>query len=342
MTTSLVTGGAGFIGSHVVDHLLEMGHNVIVIDDMSGGNRDNLPKAPPTTFNFFEWSILDVAGVEYIFKHYQPDYVFHLAAYAAEGLSHYIRRYNYETNVIGSINLINAAVNYGVKRFVFVSSVAVYGLNAHGADEHQIPTPIDPYGIAKWTVEQDLMSAGRVFDLPFTIFRPGNVYGSRQNLNDGYRNCVGIFIRQCLKGEPLTIYGDGEQTRQFTYIDDVAPHVARCVDMPETVNHVYNLGADSLCTVNSVSRFVENALETYCERVHLPERFEARSVRVDHAKADEIFGTGPGRQLAVASGVHRMCQWAKTQTLREPKPFTQIEIEKNLPEHWRKLADATK
>lgn len=334
MTTSLVTGAAGFIGSHIAEHLQKMGHEVVILDDLSGGDINNVPQ----NACFIKGSILDVPLLERIFKDYKPDYVFHLAAYAAEGLSHWIRHYNYEVNVLGSINLINAAVNYGVKRYVFTSSVAVYGFNAHGADEHQTPTPIDPYGIAKWTVEQDLMAACRLFDLPITIFRPGNVYGPRQNLNDGYRNAVGIFIRQCLKGEPLTIYGDGEQTRQFTHVDDVVPHIAHCVEMPMTENQVYNLGADSLCSVNSVSRFVENAFGVYCERIHLPERFEARSVRVDHAKADEIFGTGPGRQLAVASGVHRMCEWAKTQELTEMKQFTQIEIEKNLPEHWRKLA----
>lgn len=336
MTTSLVTGGAGFIGSHLVDRLLQKGHKVIALDDLSGGSLDNLPPFDihdRSRFIFRQDSIMDRAAVNGIFEQHKPDYVFHLAAYAAEGLSHYIRRYNYETNVVGSVNLINAAVNYGVKRFVFTSSVAVYGLDAHGATEEQRPTPIDPYGIAKWTVEQDLRAAAITFGLPYTIFRPGNVYGPRQNLSDGYRNAVGIFIRQCLKGEPMTIYGDGEQTRQFTYIDDVAPLIAICVDVPPMENQIYNIGADLLCTVNSVSRFVENALGVYCERIHLPERLEARTVRVDHTKLDRFFGQNA--KTAQASGVHQMCEWAKTQKLEDPKPFTAIEIEKNLPEHWR-------
>lgn len=337
--TTLITGGAGFIGSHVAEHCLRMGQEVVVLDDLSGGTESNIPQ----DCRFIRGDITDADLVNRLFAKNRFKYIYHLAAYAAEGLSPFVRKFNYTVNVIGSINLINAAVNAGsVERIVYTSSVAVYGLNAHGANEHQTPTPIDPYGIAKWTVEQDLMAAGRLFDLPYTIFRPGNVYGPRQNLSDGYRNCVGIFIRQALKGEPMTIFGNGEQKRQFTYIDDVAPHIARSVDIPETENQLYNLGADSLCTVNSVSRFVENAFDKYCERVHLPERYEAHTVRVDHAKADKIFGTGPGRQLAVASGVHRMCAWAKTQTLHEPKPFTQIEIEKNMPDHWARMANVKK
>ena len=334
MTVSLITGGAGFIGSHVYDHLIKMDHKVIVLDDLSGGSIANLPKDAIVVGG----SILNTKLIDELFQMYHFDYVFHLAAYAAEGLSHFIRRYNCEVNVIGSVNLINAAVNYGVKRFVFTSSVAVYGLNAHGAGEHQTPTPIDPYGIAKYAVELDLLSAGRMFGLDFTIFRPGNVYGPRQNLTDGYRNACAIFMRQCLQGQPITIYGTGTQTRQFTYVDDVAPHIARCVDLKHTANQIYNIGTDIATSVSSVAAEVSFATGKRLNEIHLPGRFEALSVEVDHLKFAGHFNRSvPPSYTPLAVGIKKMVAWAKTQTLRDPEPFTEIEITKNLPEHWRKL-----
>ncbi|MEM7392899.1 MAG: NAD-dependent epimerase/dehydratase family protein, partial [Verrucomicrobiota bacterium] len=189
--TSLVTGAAGFIGSHVVDALIARGHTVIALDDLSGGFKDNVsPRV-----NFVEGSILDEALIERLFAEHTIDYVFHLAAYAAEGLSHFIRRFNYRNNLIGSINLINAAVNAGkVKCFVFTSSIAVYGANQVPMTEDLTPEPEDPYGIAKYAVELDLPEAARMFGLNHVIFRPHNVYGERQNIGDPYRNVIGIFF----------------------------------------------------------------------------------------------------------------------------------------------------
>lgn len=345
MTTSLVTGGAGFIGSHVVDHLLKMGHRVVILDDLSGGSRDNLPdprgySTKDRQWDFWNYSILDLDAIEQAFHleelaGHPIDYVFHLAAYAAEGLSHYIRRYNYETNVIGSINLINAAVNYGVKRFVFTSSAAVYGDMSLAEGEH----PIDPYGIAKLTVEQDLKAACSHFDLPYTIFRCHNVYGERQNLNDGYRNVVGIFMRQFLMGQPFTIFGDGKQTRQFTYIHDIAPNIAQSVDMPNTERKTYNIGTSSDCSINILAHMIGeigSGDKLYRHPVvHLPPRNEVRDVYVDHIQYSVDF---EDNYTGLLKGLKSMFAWAKTQTLRDPKPFAEIEIEKGLPDHWRKLS----
>lgn len=344
MTTSLVTGGAGFIGSHVVDHLLKMGHEVVVLDDLSGGTLDNLPAAtkadwlhgdenPPCIF--VEADICDANYVDTIFRAYKPDYVFHLAAYAAEGLSHHIRRFNYETNVIGSVNLINAAVNYGVKRFVFTSSAAVYGHGAPTTIEASIPRPIDPYGIAKLAVEQDLKAAHDMFDLDYTIFRCHNVYGERQNLNDGYRNVVGIFMRQCLQGQPMTIFGDGTQTRQFTYIADVAPYIAACIGLPDTANEIFNIGSEQQATVNGVAAWVALALQPHAEKVHLPARNEVTQTTLSHEKFRAYFGSVEYTEPWI--GIEKMAAWARTQQLREPRPFAEIEIDKNLPTAWRKL-----
>src|SRR5260221_4168809 len=200
MTTSLVTGGAGFIGSHVADELLSRGHKVVVLDDLSGGFEDNVPSGAV----FVKASILDFDLIDRLFDRYNFTHVYHLAAYAAEGLSHFIKRFNYQNNLIGSVNLINASVNHGIKRFVFASSIAVYGAGQSPMKEDMSPAPEDPYGIAKLAVEQDLKSSHEMFGLEYTIFRPHNVYGERQNIGDRYRNVVGIFMNQLFRGQPMS------------------------------------------------------------------------------------------------------------------------------------------
>src|SRR5262245_9071240 len=159
--TSLVTGGAGFIGSHVVDELLRLGHKVVVLDDLSGGFRENVNPAAV----FVTGSITDAALVDDLFARYRFAYVYHLAAYAAEGLSHFIRRFNYGNNVVGSVTIINAAVRHDCKCLVFTSSIAVYGSGQTPMHESLIPRPEDPYGIAKYAVELDLVAARRIFGL---------------------------------------------------------------------------------------------------------------------------------------------------------------------------------
>src|SRR5262249_27124532 len=216
MAVALVTGGAGFIGSHVAAELLRKGHAVIVLDDLSGGHQSNVPRGA----YFEQGSILDEAKIQALFEKHAIDYVFHLAAYAAEGLSHFIKRFNYQNNLIGSINLINASVNYGVKCFVFTSSIAVYGSAQPPMIEETMPLPEDSYGIAKYAVECELKTSYEMFGLNYIIFRPHNVYGEHQNIGDRYRNVIGIFMNQIMRGQPLTIFGDGSQTRAFTYIDD--------------------------------------------------------------------------------------------------------------------------
>ena len=192
MENSLVTGAAGFIGSHVAEALFKSGHKVVALDDLSGGFRDNVPARA----TFVEGSIVDHQLIEKLFQQHKFTYVFHLAAYAAEGLSHFIKRFNYTNNVVGSVNLINAAVNHNVKCFVFTSSIAVYGAGQTPMTEEMVPMPEDSYGIAKYAIEQDLKASHEMFGLDYVIFRPHNVYGEKQNIGDRYRNVVGIFMNQ--------------------------------------------------------------------------------------------------------------------------------------------------
>ncbi len=249
MAKSLVTGGAGFIGAHVADHLVAAGHEVVVLDDLSGGFVENVNKDA----EFVEGSVTDSALIDRLFDEHQFQYVYHLAAYAAEGLSHFIRQFNYNNNLIGSINLINASIRHKVECFVFTSSIAVYGSQTLPMIETATPMPEDPYGVAKYAVEMDLKTAHEMFGLNSIIFRPHNVYGSYQNVGDRYRNVIGIFMNQLMQGNPLTIFGDGEQTRAFSYIDDVAPHIANCVNIPDAYNQIINIGGDKDYSVNELA-----------------------------------------------------------------------------------------
>src|SRR5437879_2647757 len=245
---SLVTGGAGFIGSHVAKHCLELGHRVVVLDDLSGGFKDHVPEGA----SFVEGSVCNERLVANLFEKYHFDYVYHLAAYAAEGLSHFIRKFNYNTNLIGSVNVINEAVKHKTKCFVFTSSIAVYGPCQVPMLEEMTPIPEDPYGISKYAVELDLQAAHEMFGLNYVIFRPHNVYGENQNIGDKYRNVIGIFMNQIMTKEPLTVFGDGSQTRAFSYIDDVAIPIAKSVNVPTAYNQVFNIGADKPYSINQL------------------------------------------------------------------------------------------
>lgn len=325
---SLVTGGAGFIGSHVAAHCLKANHEVVVLDDLSGGFRDQVPAQAV----FVEGSVTDHKLIEALFEQHHFDYVYHLAAYAAEGLSHFIRRFNYNNNLIGSVNLINAAVRHKIKRFVFTSSIAVYGKNQLPMREDLTPYPEDPYGISKYAVELDLKAAYELFGLEYTIFRPHNVYGTHQNIGDRYRNVIGIFMNQIMQGKPLTVFGDGEQTRAFSHIDSVAPQIASCVALQAARNQVINIGADTPYSINQLIRYVAEAFEVEPEITYLPSRNEVLHAYASHEKAQQIFGSGP--TIDLAQGIQEMAEWARQVGARQSNTFENIEIRENLPAGW--------
>lgn len=326
--STLVTGGAGFMGSHIADELLSRGHNVVVLDDLSGGFTDNVPQAA----TFVHGSITDYDLICRLFEEHRFDYVFHLAAYAAEGLSHFIKRFNYDNNLIGSVNLINAAVNYEAKAFVFTSSIAVYGAAQLPMIEDTRPLPEDSYGIAKYAVEMDLMASHEMFGLDYIIFRPHNVYGERQNTGDKYRNVIGIFINQLTQGLPMTVFGDGTQTRAFSYIGDVAPVIARSIEIPDAYNQIFNVGADKPYSVNDLARFVAEAMGVECNLVHLDPRIEVQHAFSSHDKCDRVFGMQS--ETSLEEGVQRMVAWARSVGMRKSQEFENIEIVKNLPPSW--------
>ncbi len=332
----LITGAAGFLGSHVADHCLALGMTVVANDDLSGGVIENVPVGCV----WIKGDLCDRRFVEEeLFGQYGPfDYVYHLAAYAAEGLSHHCRVFNYQNNLIASANLINCAVETDVKCFVFASSCAVYGHSETPVTEHSLLRPIDPYGIAKYAVELDLLAASRYFGLSRIVFRPHNVYGERQNVHDPYRNVVGIFMRQCVAGQPMTVFGDGQQVRCFSHVSDVAPVIARSPLIPEARGGTFNVGSGETSTILELARRVDLAVHkgrsSGVEIECLPARQEAHVVRVDHSLAYRIFGlTNP---TSLSDGLGRMARWLEEWSWPSQSKLPEIEVAKNLPPSWKR------
>jgi UDP-glucose 4-epimerase len=330
---ALVTGAAGFIGAHVVRALLNQNRvQVLALDDLSGGFRRNIT----ADVEFIEGSVTDHELVARLFRRHRIRYVYHLAAYAAEGLSHFIRRFNYENNVIGSVNVINEAIKHEVECFVFTSSIAAYGAVPSPMREDQAPRPEDPYGIAKLSVEFDLAAAHHMFGLDHVIFRPHNVYGEYQNLGDPYRNVVGIFMNRLMQGLPFCVFGDGTQQRAFSYVGDIAPVIAGSPWLPAARNQVFNIGADVPYTINELADQIREAMGCPEHPIeHLPPRNEVAIAYSDHSKARRVFGDHA--RTTLPEGLDKMAAWAWQEGIHAGKPFDGVEVSRNLPQSWRAL-----
>jgi UDP-glucose 4-epimerase len=325
----LVTGGAGFIGSHVIDELVKQGEEVIVLDDLSGGFEENVN----SNTKFINGDICDYDLIKRIFSENKIEYVFHFAAYAAEGLSHFIKRFNYNNNLIGSVNIINQSITHKVKCFVFTSSIAVYGKNQLPMTEDTTPMPEDSYGIAKYAVELELEVSRQMFGLNYIIFRPHNVYGERQNIGDKYRNVIGIFMNQILQNKSLTVFGDGEQSRAFSYIGDVAPVIAKSINIKEAYNEVFNVGADIPYTINQLIQKVKEVMGNEPEIKYLEPRNEVMHAYSSHKKAESVFSINNKTDLN--TGLRKMAEWVKENGAKSTKNFGEIEIEEKLPPIWK-------
>ena len=208
-------------------------------------------------------------------------------------------------NVVGSVNLINASVNHDVKCFVFTSSIAVYGAGQVPMSETMRPEPEDSYGIAKYAVERELAVSHKMFGLPYVIFRPHNVYGELQNIGDRYRNVLGIFVNQIMQDKPLSIFGDGEQTRAFSYVGDIIPAIASAPTIEAAQQEVFNVGADVPYSVNHLADTIRSAMGVPDHPVvYHPPRHEVVHAFSDHAKLRSVFGDAPSIELRRGRAAH--------------------------------------
>ena len=256
--TVLITGVAGLLGSRLADWIIENhpDYKVIGIDDLSGGFKENVhPKV-----NFWQMDLSD-HPIENCFEYHKPDYVFHFAAYAAEGLSPFIRKYNYTNNLISTANIVTQCIKHDVKRLVFTSTMAVYGHGEGGIfHEDMRRNPIDPYGIAKMGCERDIEIANEQHGLDYCIIRPHNVYGAKQNIWDKYRNVLGIWMYYHLNGKPITIFGDGTQKRAFSYIDDSIEPLWNAAVRPEASKQIINLGGIHDYSINEAANILSEVM----------------------------------------------------------------------------------
>ncbi len=336
--TVLITGVAGLLGSRFADWIIETQPDVTVVgvDDLSGGFEENIhPKVKFWQMNLIEHPI------ENIFESYDIDYVFHFAAYAAEGLSPFIRTYNYDNNLKSTARLVNECIKNDVKRLVFTSTLAVYGHGYGGIfDESQQQAPIDPYGIAKYACEMDIQIAGEQHGLDWCIIRPHNVYGIKQNIWDKYRNVLGIWMYQYLNGMDITVFGDGEQTRAFSYIDDSLEPLWNAAIKPEASKEIINLGGVEEISINKAAETLVNVLqkEEGINDFTIPIRYLEARHEVKHSiptyqKSVDILGFE--HKTSLKKGLTEMWKWAKQQPMRERFVWPSYELEKGIYSFWK-------
>jgi UDP-glucose 4-epimerase len=331
---TIVTGAAGFIGSHVAEVLVEQGHEVVGLDDLSGGFVENVPPG----VRFEKCSIQD--PLDRLFQSVRPQAVYHLAAYAAEGLSHHIPRFNYENNVVGAVNVLGAAYRAGARHFVFTSSIAAYGHPASEEpfDESTPCHPCDPYGVAKLACEHHLAAVHDYYQRPtYTVFRPHNVFGPRQNVADPYRNVVGIFMRCALEGKPLPIFGDGTQTRSFSYIRTVARCIAEAPSVPAARNAVFNVGGDEAMSVHELARQICRVMDLPLRIEWQPPRKEVMHAHCRHDRVRAAFPEAYRDAIDIAGGLRLMADYVRARPI---PPATEapsaIEIADQLPPSWQR------
>lgn len=328
--TILITGVAGLLGSRLADWIIENKpeYKIIGIDDLSGGYKENIhPQVSLYQVN------LAVDKINHIFETHKPEYVFHFAAYAAEGLSPFIRTYNYDNNLRATATIVNECIKHDVKRLIFTSTLAVYGHGYGGIfDENQIPKPIDPYGVAKYACEMDIQIAGEQHNLDWCIIRPHNVYGIKQNIWDKYRNVLGIWMYQYMNDEPMAIYGDGTQTRAFSYIDDNLEPFWNAAISPQASKEIINVGGIEEISINE-------ACDTLIEviggghKLYLEQRHEVKHSIPTYQKSIDILDYE--YKTPLKDGLTKMWEWAQQQPMKDRFVWSSYELDKGIYSYWK-------
>ena len=326
----LITGVAGLLGSRLSDYIIENHPHVHIvgIDDMSGGYRENVnPKVELWEMNLVNGNITEC------FERHQFDYVYHFAAYAAEGLSPFIRTYNYQNNLVATSRIITECIKHNIKRLVFTSTLAVYGhQDGNMFDEVQVPKPIDPYGVAKYGCEMDIQIAGEQHGLDWCIIRPHNVYGVKQNVWDKYRNVLGIWMYQHTINEPMTIFGDGTQTRAFSYIDDSLEPLWKASQDKRASKEIINLGGVKEYSINEANEILREVVGGG-EVKYFEGRHEVKHSIPTWQKSIDLLDFEHKTDLK--EGLTKMWEWVKTQPVRERFVWPFYELDKGIYSFWK-------
>jgi UDP-glucose 4-epimerase len=329
--TILITGIAGLLGSRLADWIIENKpeYTIVGIDDLSGGYIENIhPKV-----TFIELNLINQITLASLFEKYKPEYVYHMAAYAAEGLSPFIRNYNYQNNLVVTANIINECIKHNIKRLIFTSTLAVYGHGEGGLfDEKQTPKPIDPYGVAKFACEMDIQIAGEQHGLDWCIIRPHNVYGIKQNIWDKYRNVLGIWMFQHMGGDPMTIFGDGEQTRAFSYIDDNLEPFWNAAILPQASKEIINVGGIEEISINEACDVLIKVIGAG-SKLYLEGRHEVKHSIPTYQKSIDILNYQ--YKTPLEEGLKQMWEWVQHQPKRERFIWSEYELDKGIYSFWK-------
>ena len=335
----LITGTAGLIGSRLIEWILENIKDVFIIsiDDLSGGLHQNLIE--DDRILFLKLNLCDKnhqKRIESEIEKRNIDYIWHASCFAAECLSPFIRQFNYINTIIPTAFLINMSIKYNIKRFVYFSSMAVYGNQNPPFDEDLVPKPCDPYGISKYACEMDLKVAEEQHGLEYCIIRPHNVLSRGQNLYDIYRNVIGIWMWQALHDKPFTIYDDGEQIRAFTITDNILPCLWQAAISPKAKNEIINLGGIKDYSINEISEIVLKVTGT-TDVIHLEARHEVKNAFSTYKKSIELLDYK--ETVSLENGLKEMWEWCKTQPdipRQHISELTELELETGLYSYWKK------
>ena len=301
----LVTGGAGFIGSHIVDRLLNEGYEVVIIDDLSSGVEKNINK----NAKFYRLDIKN-PNLESVFKNERPDYINHLAAQKDVRVSVSDPVYDAGINVLGTINILQNCVKYGVKKIVFASTGgAIYGeQDFFPAPETHPARPISPYGITKLCAEHYMFYYKAIHGLDYASLRYSNVYGPRQDPH-GEAGVVAIFIQKMLNGSQPVINGDGGQTRDFVYVEDVA-NASILAIRSKTSDSIFNIGTGVETSINRVFNYLRDIIDPSIDEIHGPSKQgEQRRSVIECSKAKNILHWEP--KVSLANGLKKTCEYFK-------------------------------
>lgn len=325
----LITGVAGLLGSRMARWLLinKPEYSIIGIDNLSGGYQENIPEAVS-----FYMADISKDDLSHVFELFNIEYVYHFAAYAAEGLSPFIRQYNYTNNLVATANVINKCIEFGVKRLIFTSSMAVYGNGKPPFHEDDLQSPIDPYGVAKYACEMDIQIAGNQHGLDWCIIRPHNVYGDNQNIWDRYRNVLGIWMFQKLNDKPFTIFGDGKQERAFSYMDDCLLPLWIAATSEQSSKQIINLGGTRETSIRDAAEILSEIVGG-AEIQYLEPRHEVKHAFPTYQKSVDILEYKDVTTLE--NGLEKMWEWAKRQPKRPRQEWISYELEKGIYQFWK-------